>query len=242
MKLQTKKFYLSRHLFLAVIHLLVMQNAGAQAGALCRKAETIILGMKKETIDSMMVFKIEKMYKSNSSGRDLLSGLQQSMYEYHDKDWNQYTFRFVFKQDTLLYFDLHHFLSNNILYKKINEVKLNGALHNFNTVYHAKDSLASILISFYTTVFNLGEVDNFLNTATINDKEILLGYAKSVCPEYSAAAIIRINSLEKEKQFLTKAEKEEIVPFINTTVRARFIVGCMWSEERVMDFINKMYN
>jgi hypothetical protein len=223
--------------------LFIGNNADAQKDSLIFHSQRIKLGMTSSTVDSLMPFYIAKMQKAaGGTWRYIYDSIYQSTTDYQDKEWNSYTFRMLFKMDKLIYFDLYFYKTQKILHSQVDSFKIKELIRNFNKQYNASDNFSSILKSFDTKVYNLGNpLDKFFSNASVKDKKMLLAYSKSLCPEYSASAIIRILELEKNKQFLSATEKLTLKEIMRSEIQVQFIIGCVYHLATFSDFLDE-YN
>lgn len=206
------------------------QSSFAQIDSLVLHAKNIKLGMTTSNVDSLMPFRLAAMHNSGGGPwRTIYDGLYQSVTEYTDKEWNNYDFRMLFKEDRLIYLDLHFYKTQKIYYSIMDTFRINQVVNNFNRHYNASDSFGSLLISFYTKVYSLDlPLHNFFTDATVKDKKRLLAYSKSLCPEYSASAVLRLLELEKIKPFLNADEKSALKEIMASDIQIQFMVGCVY--------------
>jgi len=214
----------------------------AQQDNLVNYCNKIKLGFNESTIDSLMVFSIaDRHHSPGGSWRNMYDDVYQSTTEYTDKDWNYYTFRYLFQRNKLIYFDLYHYKTNTILYSQIDSAVVNSLIDKFQKRYNSSDSFPSILTSFHTTAYGGldSALDSFFSGAGYKDKNRLLRYAGSLCPEYSASAVIRLLELEKDKPNLTRTEKEFLKEIINSETEIKFFIGCIYRVHKLSEFINE---
>jgi hypothetical protein len=229
-----KKFFT----FLAL--LIQVQILFAQKDSLVKYSHSIKVGMTKNRTDSLMEFHFANMHQGFSGPtRYIYNDINQEIKDYKDKEWKTYTFRFLYEMDILIYFDLHYFKTDSILYSQIDSNRVKTIVSKFNKEYNASDNFNSILLSFSTTAYSLGKLDIFFSKATFKDKSILLKYAKSICPEYSASAIIRLLELEKKKAFLSLIQKKELEKIIHSGIIVKFVIGCIHEEMQISEFISR---
>lgn len=221
--------------------LLCGQDGFSQKDSLIVYADNIKLGMTTALVDSLMPFHIAKTHKApGGTWRYIYDNIYQSTTEYQDKDWNSFAFRMLFKLDKLIYFDLHSHSTKTILFSQSDTTEINKIVSSFNKQYNAKDTFGSILKSYYTTTYSLdNSLDNFFSKATVKQKGKLFSYAKSLCPEYSASALIRILELEKAKPFLTKLEKTLLKSLMDSDIEIKFVIGCLFRQHKFNDFIDE---
>src|SRR4051794_14974761 len=94
---------------LAIFFILTLtaQIAFCQQDSLVSYAKRINLGMRTVEVDSLMPFSLANMHKaSGGTWRYIYNDIYQSSTTYEDKDWNGYTFRMIYNNDKLIYFDL----------------------------------------------------------------------------------------------------------------------------------------
>jgi hypothetical protein len=228
-----------KHLFFLFL-LLVGKDSYCQKDSLIKYCDNFKLGMSETLVDSLMAFHIAKTYKAGGDMRYVYDNTNQLKIEYNDKDWNSFNFRMLFRENKLIYIDLHSYKAQKILFSKSDTTETNGLVQRFNKQYSAKDSFISILKSFYTTTYSLeNNLDKFFANATTKQKGRLISFAKSLCPEYSASAILRLLELEKTKPFLTKSEMDLLKSFIDSDIEIKFIIGCVLKKRKLNDFINE---
>lgn len=222
-----------------IVFFLITQNVSGQKDSLVKYCRHIKPGMSETAVDSLMHFYIGNMHKApGGTWRYIYNTIYQSTTEYQDREWNSYTFRYLFEMNRLIYFDLHYYKTNSILYSQMDSGRVRETVNSFNKKYNSSDSFHSILTSFHTTVYSLGKLDDFFSTATDKDKMRLWKYAKSLCPEYSASAMIRLLELEREKPFLTALEKAELTNIMTSDVTIKFMIGCLYRVLTFPEFIS----
>jgi len=221
--------------------LFVGQNGFSQKDSLIIYSGNFRLGMNTTLVDSLMPFHIAKTHKApGGTWRYIYDTTYQSTAEYQDKDWNSFTFRMLFREDKLIYIDLHSYKTQEILFSKSDTTEINGLVRRFNKQYSAHDTFGSILKSYYTTTYSLDNtLDKFFASATTKQKGRLISYARSLCPEYSASAILRLLELEKTKPFLTKPEKVLLKSLMDSEIEIKFIIGCLFRQHKFNDFISE---
>jgi len=215
--------------------------ANGQQESLAQYSKNIKLGMTTSTVDSLMPYFISNMHKAGGGPwRYLYGNVFQSQVEYQDKDWNSYTFRMLFRMDKLIYFDLFYYKSNKVLFSQIDSFSINQLVQKFDTQYQTTENINSLIKSFHTKVYDLdNSLELFFTNATPKDKKKLIRYSKSLCPEYSASAIIRILELEKIKSFLNPAERLIIKQIINSEIQINFIIGCVYNLKTLSEFLKQ---
>lgn len=221
--------------------LLVGHNGFSQKDSLITYANNFKLGMSTAMVDSLMPFHIAGTHKApGGTWRYLYDSTYQSTTEYQDRDWNSFTFRMLFREDKLIYIDLHSYKIQKILISKSDTAEIKSLVNRFNNQYSARDTFGSVLKSYYTTTYSLdNNLDKFFANATTKQRIKLFSYAKSLCPEYSASAIIRLLELEKANPFLTKPEKVLLKSIMNSGIEIKFAMGCLFRQHNFNDFINE---
>jgi hypothetical protein len=227
--------------FLFLYLLLPGQDGFSQKDSLIMYADNFKLGMSTKLIDSLMPFHIAKTHKApGGTWRYIYDNIYQSSIAYQDKEWNSFTFRMLFRQDKLIYIDLHNYEAQKVLFSKSDSSEIKRLVDSFNKKYDARDSFGSILQSYYSTTFSLdNSLDKFFKSATASQKLKLFSYAKSLCPEYSASAMIRLLELEKATAFLTKTEKNLLKSLMEADTEIKFAIGCLFRQHNFNDFISE---
>jgi hypothetical protein len=181
--MESSKIYIrliSRY-FILLFLLLVRHNSFGQKDSLIKYSDNFKLGMSETLVDSLMTFHIAKTYKGGGDMRYIYDNTNQLKIEYNDKDWNSFKFRMLFRENKLIYIDLHSYKTQKILFLKSDTMETNGLVQRFNKQYSAKDSFISILKSFYTTTYSLeNNLDKFFANATTKQKGRLISFAKSL--------------------------------------------------------------
>ena len=223
----------SKNIFLSLILIILFSfNSFCQLDSMRFYCKKVILGMSVEKTDSLFPDIIGKNYKLGGFIRTMLSDIQQLEINYPNNLGENFQLRFLFDGSGLFYFDC---MKNS--YKKPIHVLSNSKvivkhLRDFNTQQETKCTFETILVSFDTKVDGLEpRLNSFFSTASANDKSRLISYAKSICPEYSAAAIIRICELERKKKFLNTVEKKQLKNIANNGIVIHFMIGDMYQAQ-----------
>lgn len=220
---------------------LIGKSSFCQHDSLISYATHIKLGMQSSQADSVMPFSLVNMHKvPGGTWRYIYENVYQSTATYKDKSWNGYTFRMLYNNDKLIYFDLVTDATQKPLYSQTDSISIKQTIDRFNHEFDAKESFSAIIKSFYTNVYGLNEpLNNFFSSASIKSKSSLLNYAKSLCPEYSASAIIRILEIEKIKPFLSLNEKLLLNKIVSLDRQIQFMIGDVYQRVTFSDFLKK---
>jgi hypothetical protein len=203
-------------------------------------SKKVSLGISKNQVDSIFPFFIGKHYKNEEFERQIIDGAIQYRAEYFGMTTGMsYSMKFVFDSTGLIFFGFSNPYVPRTSYELIKRQRVDKLVNDFNKKWVTTCRFLDLYASFETEVFNLDKgLQKFFYSATYEDKARLLFYSKFICPEYRAAAIIRLVELERAKRFLTKEEKSHLRQIAFSEVSIHFINGCIYSFEPLYSFVD----
>ncbi len=227
-------------LFIVLILAGPSTKVAGQADSVLLFAKKITLGISKNRVDSLFPFFINKHFKNEEFERSVTESATQYYLAYFGMNTGMsYVMKFLFDSTGLIYFNYLDPYRPRNSYALKDQERIDGILEAYNQKHNSKETFSTLLYSFTSRVNDLNKpFENFIFNATYKDKQKLIGYTKSICPEYRATSIMKIVDLETKKKFLSRQEKYAIKQIAFSDMNIHFRNGCIVSFEPLYMFID----
>lgn len=227
-------------LFIAFITVGHSFSVFGQTDSVLLFSRKVSLGISKKQVDSLFPFFIDKHYKTDEFERTLTGETTQYFMAYFGmKTGMSYVMKFLFDTTGLIYYKYYDPYEPQNSFVLKNNKQVDQILITYNSQHRTKENFSTLLYSYTSRVYDLDKpFENFIYKASYKDKQKLLDYTKSLCPEYRAAAIIKIVELETKRKFLNTSEKSSLKQIAYSDVNIHFRNGCIVSFEPLYMFID----